>query len=137
LESPCVCVCVVDALVRTHPSHHRLGRYVCSGCPLSASPNRPFERLRLPSSVSLSCRGTSRTGRPLEFPDPAVWCTLSNCTRTALFQMTTLGASLTNRTAFLHETRDSSRHVSEAKCPLRPTHVPLLRRVDSTDRIVA
>ena len=50
--------------------------------------------------------------------------------------MTTLSASLTNRTLLLPQSRDSSRHVSEVTCPPRPAHLPLLHMVDSTDHVV-
>jgi hypothetical protein len=41
--------------------------------------------------------------------------------------VTTFSASLTNLTVLLPQSRDSSHHVSEAKCPPRPIHLPLLR----------
>ena len=50
--------------------------------------------------------------------------------------MTTFSVSLTNRTVFFPQSGDSSPHVSEAKCPPRPTHLPLLHRVGSTDQPV-
>jgi len=50
--------------------------------------------------------------------------------------MTTFSASLTNCTLLLPQSRDSSPNVSEAKCPARPTHLPLLHRVDNTDHPV-
>jgi len=51
--------------------------------------------------------------------------------------MTTFSASLTNRTVLLLQSRGSSPPVSEAKCPPRPTHLPLLHRVDSTNHPVS
>ena len=42
--------------------------------------------------------------------------------------------SLTSCTVLLPLSRDSSHHVSEAKCPPQPTHLLLLHWVDSTDR---
>lgn len=60
-------VCVVDASVRTPPSRLRVGPVCQQRMSLSASPNRPFDRLRLPWSVSLSCRGTFRTEDTLNF----------------------------------------------------------------------
>jgi len=47
--------------------------------------------------------------------------------------MTTFSTGLTNHMVLLPQSRDSSYHVLEAKCPLQPTHLPLLQRVDSTD----
>jgi len=51
--------------------------------------------------------------------------------------MTTFSVILTNRTVLLPQSRDSSHHLLEAKCPLRPTHLPLLRRLFGTDRLVS
>ena len=41
--------------------------------------------------------------------------------------------SLTNCTVLLPQSRDSSHHVSEAKCSSQPIQLLLLHRVDSTD----
>ena len=72
------------------------GRYVSSGCPC---PPVPTDRL-----IAFDCPGVCLyhvavpSGLDLfEFPDPVYL----NCTRTALFEMKTVGVSLTNRTAFL------------------------------------
>jgi hypothetical protein len=46
--------------------------------------------------------------------------------------MTTSSMSLTNSMVLLPQSCDSSHHVSETKCPPYPTHLPLLRGVDST-----
>jgi hypothetical protein len=50
--------------------------------------------------------------------------------------MTTFSASLTNHTVLHPQSRNSSHHVLEAKCPPQPTHLPLLQRVNSTDDLV-
>jgi hypothetical protein len=42
--------------------------------------------------------------------------------------MTAFSASLINHTVLPSQLRDSSHHVSEAKCPPRPTHLTLLHR---------
>jgi len=50
--------------------------------------------------------------------------------------MTTFSDSLTKHTVALPQSRDSSHHVSETKCPTWPTYLSLLQKVDSTDHLV-
>ena len=51
--------------------------------------------------------------------------------------MTAFSASLTNHTVLPPQSRDSSHHVSEAKCPPRPTHLKLLHTAHNTAHSVS